>query len=48
MRLALELGLLYLVSGLRGLTNATPHERLFAYERRSVSGRALPTWLLQL
>lgn len=28
-------------------TNATPHERLFAYERRSVSGCALPTWLLQ-
>ena len=28
-------------------TNVTPHERLFAYERRSVSGCALPTWLLQ-
>ena len=28
-------------------TNATPHERMFTYERRSVSGRSLPTWLLQ-
>ena len=28
-------------------TNATPHERMFAFERRSASGNALPSWLLQ-
>ena len=26
-------------------TNATPHERLFAYQRRSPSGHSLPSWL---
>lgn len=26
-------------------TNATPHERLFTYQRRSSSGQSLPTWL---
>nr|CAH8876409.1 unnamed protein product [Trichobilharzia regenti] len=26
-------------------TNATPHERLFTYNRRSTSGTTLPTWL---
>jgi len=26
-------------------TNATPHERLFAFPRRSASGTSLPTWL---
>ena len=26
-------------------TNATPHERLFSYNRRSTSGTSLPTWL---
>lgn len=26
-------------------TNATPHERLFSYHRRSPSGHSLPTWL---
>ena len=26
-------------------TNATPHERMFAYNRRSPSGTSLPTWL---
>lgn len=26
-------------------TNATPHERLFSYNRRSTSGTTLPTWL---
>lgn len=25
--------------------NATPHERLFSYNRRSVSGTSVPTWL---
>lgn len=28
-------------------TNATPHERLFAYNRRSTSGTTLPTWLTE-
>ena len=28
-------------------TNATPHERMFTFERRSVTGCALPTWLLE-
>ena len=28
-------------------TNATPHERMFAFERRSASGSSLPSWLLQ-
>ena len=28
-------------------TNATPHERMFAYERRTASGCALPSWLLE-
>ena len=28
-------------------TNATPHERLFSFQRRSVSGCTLPSWLLQ-
>ena len=27
-------------------TNETPHERLFKYPRRSTSGTALPTWLM--
>ena len=26
-------------------TNATPHERLFSYQRRTHSGHSLPTWL---
>ena len=26
-------------------TNATPHERLFSYERLSVNGHSMPTWL---
>ena len=26
-------------------TNATPHERLFSCQRRTPSGRSLPTWL---
>ncbi|GAB1598560.1 hypothetical protein Ahia01_000133100, partial [Argonauta hians] len=26
-------------------TNATPHERLFSYQRRSPSGHSLPSWL---
>ena len=26
-------------------TNATPHERLFAFQRRSTSGISVPTWL---
>ena len=26
-------------------TNATPHERLFSYQRRTPSGHSLPTWL---
>lgn len=26
-------------------TNATPHERLFTYQRRSTSGTSVPTWL---
>lgn len=28
-------------------TNATPHERMFSFQRRSVSGCSLPSWLLQ-
>ena len=28
-------------------TNATPHERIFKFERRTVTGCALPSWLLQ-
>lgn len=28
-------------------TNATPHERFFAFERRSVSGNTLPAWMLK-
>lgn len=28
-------------------TNCTPHERLFAYDRRSSSGSALPSWLVE-
>jgi len=28
-------------------TNETPHERLFSYQRRSVTGHSLPTWLLE-
>ena len=28
-------------------TNATPHERMFTFERRSASGSSLPSWLLQ-
>lgn len=27
-------------------TNATPHERIFQYNRKSTSGTALPSWLL--
>ena len=27
-------------------TNATPHERLFSFPRRAMSGTAMPTWLL--
>ena len=27
-------------------TNATPHERLFSYPRKSMTGSTLPTWLL--
>ena len=27
-------------------TNSTPHERLFNFERRSSSGRSIPTWLM--
>ncbi|XP_014770876.1 uncharacterized protein LOC106869587 [Octopus bimaculoides] len=27
-------------------TNATPHERLFNYQRRSASATSMPTWLL--
>ena len=27
-------------------TNATPHERLFNYERKSTNGTSLPSWLL--
>ena len=27
-------------------TNATPHERIFAYNRKSTSGTTLPSWLL--
>ena len=27
-------------------TNQTPHERLFGYQRRTLTGHALPTWLL--
>ena len=27
-------------------TNQTPHERLFNYQRRTTSGHALPTWLI--
>ena len=27
-------------------TNATPHERIFSYPRKSVTGSTLPTWLL--
>ena len=26
-------------------TNATPHERLFSYQKRTPSGHSLPTWL---
>lgn len=26
-------------------TNTTPHERLFSYQRRSTTGKSLPTWL---
>ena len=26
-------------------TNATPHERLFSYQRKSLSGHSLPSWL---
>ena len=26
-------------------TNATPHERLFSFQRKSISGQAMPTWL---
>ena len=26
-------------------TNCTPHERLFAYQRRATAGNAVPTWL---
>ena len=28
-------------------TNQTPHERLFSYQRRTVSGHQLPSWLLK-
>ena len=28
-------------------TNATPHERFFGFERRSMLGKSLPAWLLQ-
>ena len=28
-------------------TNSTPHERMFSFQRRSVSGSSLPSWLLQ-
>ena len=28
-------------------TNSTPHERMFSFQRRSVSGCSLPSWLLQ-
>ena len=28
-------------------TNETPHERLFAYQRRTMMGHSLPTWLTQ-
>ena len=28
-------------------TNATPHERMFTFERRSATGSSLPSWLLQ-
>ena len=35
--------------GIRSLlcvsTNSTPHERFFNFERRSCSGKSLPTWL---
>ena len=27
-------------------TNCTPHERLFRFERRTMTGHALPTWLM--
>ncbi|GFR62564.1 Pro-Pol polyprotein [Elysia marginata] len=27
-------------------TNATPHERMFLYSRRSMNGKSLPSWLL--
>ena len=27
-------------------TNCTPHERFFRFERRSSTGRSMPTWLL--
>ena len=27
------------------ITNATPHERLFSYQRQTPSGHSLPTWL---
>ena len=26
-------------------TNATPHERLFSYQRKTSSGHSMPTWL---
>ena len=28
-------------------TNATPHERFFNFDRRSMLGRSLPSWLIQ-
>ena len=28
-------------------TNKTPHERMFAFERRSANGTSLPSWLLE-
>ena len=28
-------------------TNATPYERFFGFERRSMLGKSLPAWLLQ-
>lgn len=28
-------------------TNATPHEKLFSFTRRSASGQSLPSWLLE-
>ena len=28
-------------------TNATPHERLFNFQRRSANGSSMPSWLMQ-